>query len=118
MIWEHYYPTIFVRNWICPSLRSLVEMVKIFINFATDFNVTFNPKKTVCKIIESDQLFIDGYAIEWKNHVKHLGNIVNITLTDENDCALKMSSFNGAVNKLIGNYGGLPISCGSFDGVV
>ena len=97
---------------ICPSLRSLVEMVKICKNFGTDFNVTFNPKKTVCikfgsKISESDQLFIDGHAIEWKNHVKHLGNIVNNTLTDENDCALKISSFNGAVNKLMGNYGGL-----------
>ena len=29
------------------------------------------------------------------------------TLTDEHDCALKISSFNGAVNKLMGNYGGL-----------
>ena len=52
-------------------------------------------------------LFVDGHAIEWKNHVKHLGNIVNNTLTDENDCALKISSFNGAVVKLMGNYGGL-----------
>ena len=87
-------------------------MVNICKNFATDVNVTFNPKKTVCiqfasKISESDQLFIDRHAIEWKNHVKHLGNIVKNTLTDENDCALKIYSFNGAVNKLMGNYGGL-----------
>ena len=87
-------------------------MVKICKNFGTDFNVTLNPKKTVCiksgsNISESDELFIDGHAIEWKNHVKYLGNIVNSTLTDEKDCALQISSFICAVNKLMGNYGGL-----------
>ena len=39
----------------------------------------------VVKISESDELFVDGHAIEWKNHVKYLGNIVNNTLTGEND---------------------------------
>ena len=36
-----------------------------------------------------------------------LGNIVNCKLSDDDDCALKMSHFNGSVNKLLGNYGKL-----------
>lgn len=97
---------------ICPSLRALTEMISMCKTFANDFNVTFNAKKTVCikfgsKVTEDDKLLLDGCPIKWKDQVKHLGNIVNNTLTDENDCSLKISSFNGSVNKLLGNYGGL-----------
>ena len=82
---------------LSPSLSSLNEMLKICETFAQEYNVTFNAKKTVCikygsKIMEYDKLYIGNQVIEWSDKVKHLGNtIVNCKLSDDDDCALKMS---------------------------
>ena len=97
---------------ISPSLGALNDMLGVCKTFADEFNVKFNPKKTTCikfgsKISENVSLSLNGCPISWVDSVKHLGNMVNNTLTDDNDCSLKASYFNGSVNKLIGNFGGL-----------
>ena len=43
--------------------------------------------------------------------VKHLGNVVNSSLSDTDDCILKSSLFAGSVNKLLGNFGKLDRCC-------
>ena len=52
-------------------------------------------------------MYLCGSEIKWADHVKHLGNVVNKHLSDDNDCRLKQSAFIGSVNKLLGNYGKL-----------
>ena len=39
--------------------------------------------------------------------VKHIGNTVHSSLSDSEDCVSKCHVFNGAFNKLIGNFGNL-----------
>ena len=39
-----------------------------------------------------------------KNSVKHLGNIIDQKLSDEEDCRFKKSILIGNVNKFIGNH--------------
>jgi hypothetical protein len=95
-----------------PSIRSLNKMLDICKYFAADFNITFNPKKTLCikfgtSLKEKEKAFLDGSLIKWVNSVKHLGNTVCNDLSDTVDCNNKRSIFIGYVNKLIGNYGKL-----------
>ena len=95
---------------LSPSVRSLNKILLICNNFADEFNITFNAKKTICikfgnKVSEHDKVVLSGATIEWTNKVKHLGNMVNTTLSDDDDCKLKRSAFIGSVNKLFGNYG-------------
>ena len=97
---------------ISPSLQGLNEMLSICKSFAEDFNVTFNAKKTMCIKFGSpvtcyDKVNLDGCVVKWVDQVKHLGNTINVKRTDTSDCDIKRHVFNGAVNKLIGNYGAL-----------
>jgi len=59
------------------------------------------------KVTEYDKVFLNGTLISWSDQVKHLGNVVNNKLSDEQDCFAKRCAFNGSVNKLIGVYAGL-----------
>ena len=49
-------------------------------------------------------------ACHEKNEVKNLGNIVSNDISDAKDCILKRSQLIGFVNKLIGNYGKIPMN--------
>ena len=49
-------------------------------------------------------VILNGKQVEWKEEVRHLGNIISSTLSDAPDCALKRSQFISFVNKMIGNY--------------
>ena len=51
--------------------------------------------------------WLDGTLLQWVDKVKHLGNIVNVSFTDNSDCESKRHVFNASVNKLIGTYGKL-----------
>lgn len=94
---------------LCPSLRGLNQMLHICSEFARDYNVTFNAKKTV-GIYFGRSNRVEGFAalngvrIEWQEKVKHLGNVIATSLTDEDDCKAKKSIFIGSVNRLIANF--------------
>ena len=97
---------------VSPSIRALNNMLSICSKFAEEYNITFNTTKTVCikygsDIIEHELVKLNGCTIAWSDKVKHLGYIVNNKLTDTDDCASKSAIFNGSVNKLIGNFGGI-----------
>ena len=96
----------------CPSIRGLNRMIKICSIFANSNHITFNCKKTVCikfggKKYDYEHLTLNGNDIEWVSEIKHLGNNLNISRTDELDCQIKTSHFIGYVNKLIVNFGHL-----------
>ena len=69
---------------ISPSIRALNEMISICEKFASKYSVTFN---TVCikfgsSVLKHDKVYLCGSEIEWADHVKHLGNVVNKHLSD------------------------------------
>ena len=69
-------------------------------------------KKTVCikfgdKLNEFENVYMNNTLVQWANEVKHLGNIVQSSLSDDGDCRFKRSMFIGYVNKLISKFGHL-----------
>lgn len=93
-------------TWIYPCLRTLTEIVRIYKIFASEFNVSFNANKTVfiklgSKVTEDYKILQDSWPIKWTDQVKHLRNIVNNILSNENDCSLKMSSFNCLIATIV-----------------
>ena len=95
---------------LCPSLIGLNAMVKQCVDFAKEFNVIFNHKKTVAlhfgKLSEiSGSVCLNGNMIAWNCSAKHLGNFISCDMSDDIDCKYKNSCFIGSVNKLIGNFG-------------
>ena len=100
------------RTLLSPSVNGLSKLIRICEQFAADYRVEFNPKKTVgiqfgkhkqCNIT------INGSQIEWQRSVKDLGNTINSRLSDDDDddCKVKCSVFIGNVNRFIGNYSNL-----------
>jgi len=97
---------------LSPSLRSLNTMLNICHNFAQEFNITFNVKKTMCikygsDVKDHEQVFLNGVPLKWVKSVKHLGNYITSNLDDNCDCNFKKGMFNSSVNKLLATYGSL-----------
>ena len=87
-------------------------MLSICSQFADDFDITFNSKKTVCmkfgeNINHYEKVHLNGKIISWVEKIRHLGNYLDTTLIDEIDCRSKISAFIGYVNKLNVNFGHL-----------
>jgi hypothetical protein len=95
---------------LCPSLSGLNQMLHLCSEFARDYNVTFNAQKTVgiyfgCRNRVEGFAALNGVRIEWQENVKHLGNVIVASLSDEDDCKTKKKSiFIGSVNRLIANF--------------
>jgi hypothetical protein len=75
---------------LSPSITGLKQMIAVCESFSREYHVTFNSKKSMCMCIGSNTLpgaviHVNGSPIQWKDSVKHLGNIVNSSLTDETD---------------------------------
>ena len=61
-------------------------MLSICCEFGDNFNIVFNPKKTVCikfgdKVDEFENVYMNNTLVQWANEVKHLGNIVQYLLS-------------------------------------
>ena len=79
-------------------------MLQICAKFADIFDITFNSKKILCiKFGESlnskECAKLNGKIIKWVDHIKHLGNFFDSTLSDKLDTRSKISAFIGCVNK-------------------
>ena len=89
-------------------------MVRICELFALEFDITFNCRKTVCikfgePVKDCEHIYLNNKAIDWVDSIRHLGNFIDKSLTDEIDIKTKMSHFIGYVNKLIANFSHLQI---------
>ena len=92
-----------------PSIRGLNEMIRVCESYADEYSLLFNEQKTVAikfgdNFKSNCHVILNGKQVEWKEEVRHLGNIISSTLPDAPDCALKRSQFISFVNKMIGNY--------------
>ena len=86
---------------LCPSICGINKMIDICCEYAKVYDIKF---KTVCiKYVDKVQLFehvvMNGHTIEWADNVRHLGNFVDIALSDSLDCRYKHSMLIGYVNK-------------------
>ena len=68
--------------------------------------VTFDPVCTKFgdNVNDYEHVYINNTLVQWANKVKHLGNIVQSSLSDDADCRFKRSMFIGYVNKLISKF--------------
>ena len=69
-------------------------MLLICEKFSKEFHVTFNSKKSLAICFGTTEsptapIAVNGANIKWTTSVKHLGNILNSLLSDENDITLK-----------------------------
>ena len=92
------------------TLLSFVQVLILSIvliistDFAKQYNIIFNPEKTVIIKFGSPAYLIDS-AIQWADQVGHLGNIVHSNISDLSDRKIKCSTLIGSVtNKLFGTY--------------
>ena len=66
--------------------------------------IVINPKKTVCikfgdNVNEFENVYMNNTLVQWANEVKHLGNIVQSSLSGDGDCRFKRSMVIDYVNK-------------------
>ena len=77
------------------SIHGLEDLVKICEQFASEYGVTFNAKKTRCICfgrhdnVELRQICVNGQQIMWVDKVKYLGNVLTTDLTDTADVVYK-----------------------------
>ena len=65
----------------CPSIRGLNELIVLCCEYTKEFDITFNPKKTVCikfgcQVNQLEHVSISGFPVQWTESVSHLGNLV------------------------------------------
>ena len=95
---------------LCPSICGINKMIDICCEYAKEYDIKFNPTQTVCikygdKVQVYEHVVINGNIIEWADNVRHLGNFVDVTLSDSLACRYKRSMSLGYVNKLISKFG-------------
>ena len=93
---------------LSPSVNALSKMVGICEEYAKEYDIVFNCKKTVGiqfgNRCNNCVIKLNGNEIKWRRSVKHLGNIIDQKLSDVEDCRFKKYILIGNVNKFIGNY--------------
>ena len=97
---------------LCPTIRGLQKMITICSEFATEYDVTFNPNKTACMafgnrhVCPDLHLYLDGKMLEWTDTFKHLGNVITVDQKDDSDIQLKRGNFYRSVNGLCYKFKG------------
>ena len=87
-------------------MSGLQKLINICEDFSNEYNVTFNSKKTVCVPFGQThsngtrRVSLGGASLEWRSHVKYLGNYLSTDLSDDLDIRHKQGDFISATNKL------------------
>ena len=91
---------------LTPSVKALQMILHICEDFALEYNVLFNCKKTICMRVGSGgkppdrSVTLNGSNLIWNRKVKHLGNVVTCDLSDADDITFKKGVFISQVNKM------------------
>ena len=97
---------------ISPSIKGLQSMINVCETFSVEYDVLFNETKTVCIMFGKNEVtpvvYMSNVKLVWKLKVKHLGNIINSDLSDNDDINYKCGCFYQYVNRLIVLFGSLP----------
>ena len=70
---------------LCSSICGINKMIDICCEYAEEYDIKFNPTKTVClkygdKVQLYEHVVMNGKTIERADNVKHLGNFVDETV--------------------------------------
>lgn len=94
---------------ISPSVTGLQKMVTLCEEFGIEYDVLFNEKKSICimfdNVNEYPDIVLNGKSLMWSKKAKHVGNVLNCDLTDEDDILYKKQEFFQQVNRLLADYG-------------
>ena len=84
---------------LSPCIYALKRMLTVCENFANEFNLMYNPKKSQC--IHFTRSYVEAHPtvhlctqqLKWFKSVKHLGNIITFNLDDTLDTNRKIGDF-------------------------
>ena len=99
---------------LAPSLQALSTLLQVCDDFAAEYSVTFNSKKTICIAFGQPDSFsstfikLHGEILQWQSSVKHLGNIVTHTLEDNADIRMKSNDLVRRTNSVVVNFRAVP----------
>jgi hypothetical protein len=98
---------------LAPSLGGLDVLLRVCDEFAQEYSVTFNSKKTVCIAFGKPDSFIadiklHGETLKWCSEVKHLGNLLTQSLKDDSDIRMKSNDLTKQVNGILVNFRCVP----------
>ena len=94
---------------LAPTASALQKMLHTCEEFGTEYDVCYNPEKSVCisfgsKANDFPSMSLCGKSLKWQNEVKHLGNVINSELDDCDDICNKKCDFISRVNAVNTNY--------------
>ena len=92
-------------------------MLSICEDFAVEFDILFNAKKTVCLWFHGKRhppkneppcITMNNVQLAWSKTATHLGNIISNDLSEEDEIRYKRSDFISRVNSTIANFKFVP----------
>ena len=87
---DHISEYLAILTLLSPSVNALSKMVGICEEYAKEYDIVFNCKKTVGiqfgNRCNNCVIKLNGNEIKWQRSVKHLGNIIDQKLSDVEDC--------------------------------
>lgn len=97
---------------ISPCPYALKSMLRICEDFAKEYDITFNPKKSQCIFFSRDrnppksptEISLCGKQLKWFHEVKHLGNTVKFDLNESPEIQKKGGDFIYHVNSLKAHF--------------
>ena len=94
---------------LAPTVDALKSMLQICETFGREFDISYNPRKTVCIQFKrkgannaTPNVSLNGTQLQWQNTVKHLGSFVSQNMREEHEIKAKQGNFFGSVNGLRG----------------
>jgi hypothetical protein len=96
---------------LAPTVKGLQIMLATCENFAKEYSVIFNEKKSICIHFNLrncstsvPEVFLNDNILMWSNKVTHLGNVITSDLKDAEDIKVKVSDFIHRVNSIVVNF--------------
>ena len=94
----------------CPS--ALQQLIDICAKFGIDNDITYNPAKSICMIVKPirfnlhcPSVSLDNVKLNYVNHVKYLGVILQDTLKDHDDMSRQLRFLYSRCNTLLRKFG-------------
>lgn len=96
---------------ISPTIWGLQEMINVCEQFGIDFDLCWNPEKTICIPFKKGRLklpltnvHLNGKQLPWQASAKHLGNTIQWNLSEDLDVHNKRCEFASKCNSLTGQF--------------
>ena len=100
---------------LAPTAHAMRRLLSICDKYGSEYSMSFNASKSKCLIFRARHSFraiyeqlkpfvIGGNEIEFVTRWSHLGHVINIQLTDDDDVAARKSQLIGQTNGLICNF--------------